>query len=150
MNILTQTSARFPSSRNSLRARAFSLIELLLVLVILSVLAAMIMGKFVNRSEKARITATKGNISTLDTALNTFEIDNGRYPTSAEGLDALMQSPANLTTWQGPYLNNTDFKDPWGNAYIYRYPGQKNTQGYDLYSVGPDQAEGSDDDITNW
>lgn len=136
--------------RSRTAVRAFSLIELLLVLVILSVLAALIMPRFTNRSEKARITATKSNISTLGTALNAFEIDNGRYPTTSEGLAALMQTPASLTSWQGPYLNNTDFKDPWGNDYIYRSPGQQNADGYDLYSIGPDAQEGSADDITNW
>jgi len=132
------------------RHRAFSLIELLLVLVILSVLAAMIVPRFTNRSEKARITAAGTDIRTISTALNTFEIDNGRYPTSAEGLSALMQQPSGLTGWQGPYLNRTEFKDPWGNSYIYRSPGQQNVDTFDLFSAGPDGTEGTSDDITNW
>lgn len=136
--------------KRSRRRAGFSLIELLLVLVILSVLAALIMPRFTNRSEKARITAAGSDINAIGTALKMFEIDNGRFPTSAEGLSALRQQPAGITDWQGPYLDRTEFKDPWGNAYVYRSPGQQNADGYDLFSPGPDGQEGSSDDITNW
>lgn len=139
---------RYQSRR--MNNRGFSLIELLLVLVILSVLAALIMPRFTNRSEKARITAAGADIRTIETALKTFEIDNGRFPTSAEGLGALLQQPPGLTSWQSPYLDRTDFKDPWGNGYIYRSPGQQNQDGYDLFSAGPNAIEGDSDDITNW
>lgn len=130
--------------------RAFSLIELLLVLVILAVLAALIMPRFTNRSEQARVTAAKSDIKTIETALATFEIDNGRFPSTSEGLAALMQAPAGLDAWNGPYLSKTEFKDPWGNAYLYVSPGQQNSEGYDLYSAGPNASQGDDDDITNW
>mgnify|MGYP000855844102 CR=1 FL=1 len=139
------------TSRKSIRRlKAFSLIELLLVLVILSVLAALIMPRFTNRSEKARITAATSDISAIGTALNMFEVDNGRFPTSAEGLDALLQQPPGATGWSGPYLQRKEIKDPWGNAYIYRSPGQNNTDGYDLFSMGPNGQEGDSDDVTNW
>ena len=135
--------------RNSRQARGFSLMELLLVLVILGVLAALVVPKFTNRSQQARETAAKADISSIGLALDAFEIDNGRYPTTEEGMGALVQRPASATNWTGPYLKKGEPKDPWGNPYIYRYPGQNNPDSYDLYSTGPDGREGGDD-ITNW
>ena len=139
------------SNRRSLRVarnRAFSLIELLLVLVILAVLAAVVVPKFTNRTEQARITAAKTDISMLETALDTFEVDNGRYPSTEEGLQALLTQPANAPNWKNPYIKRPPL-DPWGNQYVYRYPGTNNANGYDLASLGPDGREGGDD-ITNW
>ncbi|HWB53489.1 MAG TPA: type II secretion system major pseudopilin GspG [Tepidisphaeraceae bacterium] len=127
----------------------FTLIELLLVLVILTVLAALIVPQFTARSQQAKNTAAKTDIASLGSALDTFEIDNGRYPTNDEGLNALVQQPAGLTDWHGPYIKMIR-PDPWGNAYIYRYPGQHNTNSYDLSSAGPDGHDGDDDDVTNW
>jgi general secretion pathway protein G len=131
-------------------ARAFTLVELLLVLVILAVLAAMIVPKFTKRSEQARIAAATTDIATLDNAFDIFEVDNGRYPTTDEGVKALTESPGNTTTWKGPYLKKAVGNDPWGNPYIYRSPGQHNTSGFDLYSFGPNGQEGGGDDIDNW
>jgi general secretion pathway protein G len=130
------------------RRTAFSLIELLLVLVILAVLAAVVVPKFTNRTEQARITAAKTDISMYSTALDAFEIDNGRFPSGDEGLDALARNPGNLTTWKNPYVGQVK-NDPWGRPYVYRYPGTNNPASYDLYSVGPDGREGNDD-IDNW
>lgn len=135
------------TNRNS--RNAFTLIELLLVLVILTVLAALVAPRFAGRSEQARITAAKTDISRLETALATFEIDNGRYPTSDEGLAALVTAPSSLANWHGPYIERGLPKDPWGNPYVYRCPGVHNPNGFDLYSYGPDGREGNDD-ITNW
>lgn len=135
--------------RRCRRRRGFSLMELLLVLVILAVLAALVVPRFANRSQQARETAAKADISSLETAIGAFEIDNGRYPTSEEGLQALLAAPANVEGWRGPYLSRGLPRDPWGNAYVYRYPGQKNPDGFDLYSTGPDGREGNDD-IGNW
>jgi general secretion pathway protein G len=130
----------------------FTLIELLLVMVILTVLAAVVVPKFTKRSEQARITAANTDISNIDTALDAFEVDMGRYPTSAEGLKALVEQPTNTTTakWKGPYIKRGIPSDPWGNQYFYVVPGQHNTSGYDLYSYGPDGQEGGSDDINNW
>lgn len=148
-----RNAMRFPFTNKAIDRvqthRAFSLIELLLVLVILAVLAAVVVPKFTNRSEQARITAAKTDISSLETALDAFEVDNGRFPTGDEGLRALIESPANLSNWRGPYIKRGIPNDPWGNPYIYRHPGMRNTNGYDLYSTGPDGRE-SNDDITNW
>ena len=134
--------------RHSQRVRnAFTLIELLLVLVILAVLAAVVVPKFVGRSEQARITAAKTQIASFGTSLTSFEVDCGRFPTTEEGLQALVVQPPGVKDWKG-YMKAIP-KDPWGNAYIYRYPGMQNPTEYDLYSLGPDGREGTDD-ITNW
>ena len=131
--------------------RAFTLIELLLVLVILAVLAVVVVPKFTGRSQQAKVTAAKTDIASLELAIDSFEVDCSRYPTTEEGLQALVQQPSGLVEWKQPYLKKRGLpKDPWGNPYVYRCPGQHNTSGYDLYSVGPDGQEGGGDDIDNW
>ena len=137
-------------SIRSAQARGFTLVELLLVLVILAVLAAVVVPKFTRRSEQARVTAASTEIANLGTALDAFEIDTGRYPTSSEGLKALLGQPGNTKDWKGPYLKRNVEKDPWGNPYVYKAPGQHNSTGYDLCSFGPDGQEGGVDDIDNW
>ena len=132
------------------RRRGFTLIELLLVLVILAILAAVVVPKFTGRSDDARIAAAKTDIAQMETALDAFEVDAGRYPASDEGLGALMVQPANVKTWKGPYLKRDVPKDPWDQPYVYRFPGQNNPTSYDLFSTGKDQREGGGDDITNW
>lgn len=127
----------------------FTLIELLLVLVILAVLAAVVVPKFTNRSEQARITAANTDISNLGVSLDAFEIDAGRFPSSDEGLRALVQQPSSARSWKGPYIKRGVPNDPWGNPYAYQYPGQHNVSSYDLHSMGPDGHEGGDD-IDNW
>jgi len=130
--------------------RAFTLIELLLVLVILATLAAVIVPRFTRRSEQARITAARADIASLEVALDAFEVDTGRYPTTEEGLGALLEAPSDVTGWHGPYIKRGLPKDPWGRPYIYKCPGDHNTTGYDLYSYGPNGQEGGGDDIDNW
>jgi len=147
-NLMNASHARIPSSRFA--PRGFSLIELLLVLVILAVLAAVVVPRLAKRGEQAKNAAALTDISNLETALDAFEVDTGRYPTSQEGLTALTQQPGGLTDWKGPYLKRAVPNDPWGNAYVYRIPGQHNTEGYDLYSAGPNGQEGDTDDVTNW
>ncbi len=132
------------------RKAGFTLIELLLVLVILGTLAAIVVPKFTRRSEQARLTAARTDIANLEVALDTFEIDTGRYPTTEEGLQALVEAPPGITGWKGPYIKRGVPKDPWGNDYRYQCPGQHNSSGYDLFSCGPDGKEGGDDDIDNW
>jgi len=143
---------RTPHSAFRIRSSGFTLIELLLVLVILATLAAIVTPKFARRSEQARITAARTQLTYFETALDAFEIDIGRYPTNVEGLRALTEKPtSNAEGWQQAYLKSGGIpKDPWGGEYIYRYPGQYNEDGFDLYSYGPDQKLGGDDDITNW
>lgn len=136
---------------DSRRTRAFTLIELLLVLVILGVLAAIVVPKFAGRTEQARVTAAQTQIATFGTALDAFEVDNGYYPKGKDGLRDLIVQPRDAQNWKGPYLKTTEIPlDPWGNPYIYECPGRQNPSGYDLMSMGPDGREGGDDDITNW
>jgi general secretion pathway protein G len=137
----------------SFRRRArqgFTLVEMLLVLVILAVLAAIVIPKFSGRSQQAKETAAKSQISSIELALDAFEVDNGFYPAGATGLNALVDQPNNAQNWKGPYLKKGVPLDPWGNPYIYTYPGKNNARGYDLLSTGPDGRAGGDDDINNW
>jgi general secretion pathway protein G len=130
--------------------RAFTLIELLLVLVILAVLAAVVVPKFTGRAEDAKRKGTIADIAGLKTALNTFEADNSRYPNSEEGLQALVSAPPDLKdTWKGPYVEKVP-TDKWGNPYIYRFPGLDEPNSYDLLSVGTDKQENTADDITKF
>lgn len=131
-------------------ANAFTLIELLLVLVILAVLASVVVPRFTKRSEQARLTAAKADIASIGLSLDAFEVDCGRYPTTPEGLQALVEQPATVNNWQGSYLKNGTPKDPWGIPYVYLCPGQHRPDGYDLSSCGPDGQPGGGDDIDNW
>lgn len=127
------------------RVSGFTLIELLLVLVILAVLAALVIPKFTGRSQQARETAATTDISRISTAVAAFEIDTGRFPTTEEGIGALITQPAGVSNWhQG--LEKMPV-DPWGNPYQYRYPGQDNANSFDLFSFGADGREGTDDDV---
>lgn len=130
--------------------RAFTLVELLLVLVILGTLAAIVVPKFAGRTEQARITAASTQIANFGVVLDSFEVDNGYYPKGKGGLTDLVERPRDAQNWRGPYLKQEIPKDPWGNAYIYECPGKHNDDTYDVMSMGPDLRVGGDDDITNW
>ena len=137
---------------NDRNQRGFTLIELMLVVVIIGALAAMVVPRLAGRSEEARRGVAeadiKGNISL---ALKLYEVDNGRYPTTEQGLAALLQkptSPPSPKRWNGPYLEQEPV-DPWDRLYAYRHPGVHPPRDYDLYSLGPDGVE-SEDDVTNW
>jgi general secretion pathway protein G len=131
-------------------SRGFTLIELLLVMVILAILAAVVVPRFTNRAEQAKQTAAMTDISNIGVALDAYEVDCGRYPTSDESLAALVTAPPSAQGWKGPYLKKGMPKDAWGNDYQYRCPGQHNTNGYDLFSFGTDGREGGGDDIDSW
>ena len=138
-----------------MRSRSgFTLIEILLVLIIIGILAAMVGPNLVGQSKGARLTAAKADIETnLSTALDLYELHNGRYPNTDQGLKALMEKPTTAPeaiNWQGPYLKKKKTpKDPWKRDYVYSSPGTHNKDAYDLSSLGPDGVE-STDDITNW
>ncbi|MBI1883661.1 MAG: type II secretion system major pseudopilin GspG [Chlamydiae bacterium] len=128
----------------------FTLIEIMLVILIIGILAAMAIPRLVGRSQEAKITATKADIeSNISTALDLYELDNGAYPTTEQGLASLVEKSAGATNWNGPYLKKIP-KDPWGKTYLYKCPGEQNTLGFDLSSLGPDGSDGTQDDIVNW
>lgn len=143
------TETRNPKLQTRNRSRGFTLIELLLVLVILGILAAIVVPKFAGRTEQARVAAATTQIASFRTSLDAFEVDTGAYPKGSEGLLDLVQAPREATGWKGPYMNEIPL-DPWQHPYVYVCPGRNNQSGYDLYSLGPDGREGTDDDITNW
>lgn len=129
----------------------FTLIELLVVMIIIGLLAALVGPRFIRQEEKAKVKAAKAQIELLGTALDTFRLDVGRYPTSQEGLESLVRQPGGLERWDGPYLKKDLPQDPWGTAYGYRSPGQHGP--YDILSYGPDKApggEGDNRDISSW
>jgi general secretion pathway protein G len=136
--------------RKAGRINAFTLVEMLLVLVILAVLAAVVIPKFSGRSQQAKETAAKSQISSIEMALDAFEVDTGFYPAGTGGLDSLVNAPGNAQSWKGPYLKKGVPLDPWGNPYVYNYPGKNNPSGYDLMSGGANGRAGDEDDITNW
>jgi len=140
LNIQTRTNGQ----------SAFTLVEMLLVLVILATLAAIVVPKFSGRSEQAKVTAAQTQIANFEFVLDAFEVDNGFYPKGSDGLRDLIQQPSEAKNWRGPYLKQEIPLDPWGNEYVYENPGKRNPNGYDLYSLGPDGRSGNDDDITNW
>ncbi len=130
------------------RRQAFTLVELLLVLVILGILAAIVIPKFSGRTEQAKEQAAVTQIATFRTALDAFEVDNGYYPKGRNGLQDLIVQPRDAQNWRGPYLQTDRIPlDPWGSEYMYECPGRHNPTSYDLSSSGP---PGGDKLIANW
>jgi general secretion pathway protein G len=132
--------------------RWFSLIELIVVLVILGLLATVVGPRVMNRLAQGKTEIAKLQIDQLDGALGLFRFDVGRYPTTAEGLQALIDNPSGIQNWSGPYLDKRSLpKDPWSREYQYRSPGQNGD--YDLWSSGADGVEGGEEenaDVTSW
>ena len=129
----------------------FTLIEIMLVVIIIAALSAMVVPRLVGRSDNAKVSVAQSDIEAhLATALKLYELDNGNFPTTSQGLDALRKKPTASPipkNWNGPYIEKSPV-DPWGAVYIYNSPG-KNRPDYDLYSKGKD-SNSSEDDITNW
>jgi general secretion pathway protein G len=135
--------------RNKNTERAFTLIELLIVIIILGILAALTVPRLAGRTEEARRQAAQSDIEGgLSVALDLYEMDTGHYP---ESLEDLIHKPVNADRWKGPYLKKKRVPlDPWRHPYNYHFPGTYNQPDYDLLSNGPDGLENTEDDIANW
>lgn len=143
-SVPAQQTSGFPQA-------GFTLVELLVVMVILGLLVALVAPNYIGRVDKSKREAARAQIENFGAALDMFRLDVGRYPNSQEGLSALRQRPSGAHRWDGPYLKKDTPRDPWGNGYAYRSPGER--EAYELISFGPDGvAGGSDDnaDINSW
>ena len=137
------------------RARGFTLIEIMVVVVIIGLLAAAVVPAVIGQLERARMTKAKEDIQGFETALAMFQLDNAKFPTTEQGLAALVQQPndPSIRNWRpGGYLQHNISKDPWGGDYHYESPGTHGKQ-YDVYTLGADNepgGEGVNADIGNW
>ena len=144
-----QTVPRIPARRA--RASGFTLIELLVVLAIISLLAGLVGPSVLNQLGGAKTKTAKIQIKDLEQALEMYKLDVGRYPSTSDGLEALVQKPGNADGWNGPYLKSGVPQDPWKNAYHYAFPGSRAE--LDIFSLGQDGTEGGDgedSDVGNW
>jgi general secretion pathway protein G len=134
-------------------------LEVMLVIVILVILAGVVLTNYSGATDRAKIGATQVRLKSIEDALDLFKMDLGRYPTTEEGLQALVSSDQIqdedlVKKWKGPYLGKEgqppELKDGWSRDYKYTSPGEHNTKSFDLYSAGPNGQEGDEDDIRNW
>ncbi|MGA2588234.1 MAG: type II secretion system major pseudopilin GspG [Candidatus Aminicenantales bacterium] len=136
---------------NRALAKGFTLIEILIVVVIIGLLASLVGPSLFKKVGTSRQKTAMAQISMLETALKTFRLDVGRYPTTEEGMKALVTKPEGLRAWDGPYLEKDLPFDPWGNLYLYKCPGEKSE--YEIVSFGADGkagGEGENRDIFSW
>ncbi len=129
----------------------FTLIEIMVVVIIISILSALVAPQFFNRLDQAKEVAVQNDIKAISSQLAMYRLDNYNYPSSGEGLKSLV-SNSGKNTWRGPYLDKMPL-DPWKKEYQYQYPGTRNPDGFDVWSLGSDQqpgGEGSAKDIGNW
>lgn len=131
--------------------RGFTLLELLVVMVIIGMLAGLVAPRFFAQIGKSETKVARAQIDSLEKSLDQYRLDVGRYPSSEQGLAALIERPSGLTRWSGPYLKKGIPADPWGNPYVYKSPGEHGE--FDLLSYGKDGQPGGSgeaEDITNW
>jgi general secretion pathway protein G len=144
--------ARRPTSRSIAGIRGMTLIEILVVLTLIGIVMGIVGGNYLGQGEKAKQKAAKIEIEQIGQTLDMFKLEVGRYPTTQEGLQALITAPTGVTNWNGPYWKKSTLpKDPWTNEYKYASPGQHGA--YDVWSYGADGkegGEGTDKDITSW
>jgi general secretion pathway protein G len=137
--------------RTRLAQHGFTLLELLVVMVIIGLLAGYVGPKYFAQIGKSEVKVAKDQVDALGKALDQYRLDTGYYPSTEQGLAALMTKPANEQKWDGPYLTKAVPSDPWGRPYLYKNPGEHGE--YDLLSLGKDGQVGGDRenaDITNW
>jgi general secretion pathway protein G len=128
---------------NRARQRGMTLIEILVVLVLIGIVLGIVGGNFIGKGEKAKADAAKIEIGQISQTLDLYKLEVGRYPTSQEGLQALISAPAGVSNWNGPYWKKSAVpKDPWGNEYRYASPGSKGA--YEIVSLGADGKEGGE------
>ena len=144
-----------PVRPRSRRTRGFTLIEIVVVITVIGILAALVGPSIFQHVGEAKSATAKSQIEMIGAALDAYRLDTGRYPTTQQGLGALNEIPTvdTPTNWRGPYLRKAVPLDPWRAAYIYLSPGQVNLTGYDLLSLGADGklgGTGEDADITSW
>ena len=136
--------------------RGFTLIEILVVIIVIGLLAALVGPRIIGRVSEAKSATARTQIELLGLALDNYRLDNGTYPTTEQGLAALQEKSTRdpvPTNWRGPYLKKAVPLDPWGQPYAYQSPGEHNRVGFDLYTLGRDGRPGGDDedaDIVSW
>ena len=138
-------------STNPIRETGFTLLELLVVMVILGLLAGYVAPKYFAQVGKSETKAARVQIESLEKSFDMYRLDTGHFPTSEQGLEALVTRPQNEPKWSGPYLKKAIPQDPWGRAYMYKFPGEHGD--YDISSFGKDGqpgGQGDNADITNW
>ena len=137
-------------ARQAARERGFTLLELLVVMVIIGLLAGLVAPRYFEQIGKSNTKIARAQIESLGKALDQYRLDVGAYPTTEEGLQALMTKPQDAPHWSGPYLQKAVPPDPWDRDYVYAHPGTHNPRRFDVSSDGPDEQGGTADDIGNW